>query len=249
MQKSDGSNTYTYFADDIACHKYKVDQGACMMIDIWGSNHHGHVARMKAAMSSIGIDPDKLNILLYQNVRVKNGEEIIKMSKREGNFVMLADVIRYGVGPDAFKYFILSQNNNTPIDFDVKLASDKSEKNPVYYIQYAFARISSLLEKANVSKEEKPNYNLLKSEKELELITTLIKFPDIVSEVSNNYSLQLLARYAFDLANVFHNFYSQCRVLDEEEELKNARLALIKATKIVLKSTLSICGINAPEKM
>ena len=108
LQKSDGSNTYTYFADDIACHKYKIDQGACMMIDIWGSNHHGHVARMKAAMSSIGIDSDKLNILLYQNVRVKNGEEIIKMSKREGNFVMLADVIKFGVGPDVFKYFILS---------------------------------------------------------------------------------------------------------------------------------------------
>ncbi len=249
LQKSDGSNTYTYFADDIACHKYKIDQGAIKMIDIWGSNHHGHIARMKSAMTAIGVDPNKLEILLYQNVRVKNGEEIIKMSKREGNFIMLADVIKYGVGSDVFKYYILSQNCNTPIDFDLELAKDKSEKNPVYYIQYAYARICSILRKAGKFNATAININILEEESELELIKIIAQFPDIINETSKTYAVQLIAQYSYSLATSFHNFYSKCRVLDEEEKLKNARLALITATKIVLNTSLSICGISTPERM
>lgn len=257
LRKSDAGKTLTYFADDIACHKYKVDQGADMMIDLWGSNHHGHIARMKAAMQAIGIDPHRLQILLYQNVRIKNGEEIIKMSKREGNFVLLADVIKFGVGADVFKYFVLNQNNNTPFDFDVKLAMEKSEKNPVYYVQYAYARINSILRKANDGKggqgifkdAQDINYELLKHPRELALIKELVKLPDIVKQAGSDLQMQAFPHYAYRVASLFHEFYNDCQVIGEKNEIEKARLALVEATRIVLKKVLDICDITAPEKM
>lgn len=251
LRKSDGRETLTYFADDIACHKYKVDQGADIMIDVWGANHHGHVARMHAAMQAIGIDAKNLRVVLYQNVRIKNGEEIIKMSKREGNFVLLSDVIKHGVGADVFKYFVLNQNNNTPMDFDVKLAMEKSEKNPVYYVQYAHARICSILKKAKVAKPDMANVeiNRLKHPRELALIKELLLFPDLVSGALKDYQMQVFPHYAHRVASLFHEFYNDCRVIGEEKELEKARLALVEATKIVLKNSLSICDIGSPEKM
>jgi arginyl-tRNA synthetase len=251
LRKSDGLATYTYFADDIACHKYKIDQGADLMIDIWGANHHGHVSRMKAAMQSIGVDSNKLKIILYQNVRVKNGEEIIKMSKREGNFILLSDVIKYGVGADAFKYYVLAQNNNTPIDFDVHLAKDKSDKNPVYYIQYAHARICSLLKKSNQKKAAFVEAELenLQSEEELRLIKELIKFPDIIEQASSDFQMQIFPRYAYNLASLFHEFYNKHHIIGEDSSLEKSRLLLCYATKIVIKNTLTIMDITAPDKM
>lgn len=249
LQKSDGKKTLTYFADDIACHKYKIDQGANIMIDIWGAGHHGHIARMKAAMQAININPEKLQIILYQNVRIKNGDEIMKMSKREGNFVLLSDVLKHGVGPDVFKYFILSQNNNTPLDFDVKLAMDKSEKNPVYYVQYAYARICSIIKKAGGVKGDKGNLRVLKHPREIALIKELLMFPDIVDQAHNDYQMQVFPHYAHKLAGLFHEFYNDCHVIGEKKELEKARLALVNATKIVLYNVLKICDISAPEKM
>lgn len=249
LRKSDGQGTLTYFADDIACHKYKIDQGADIMIDVLGPGHHGHIERMKASMKALGVDPDRLKIVMYQNVRIKNGEEVIKMSKRQGNFILLRDVIKSGVGSDAFKYIILSQNNNTPIDFDIKLAKDKSEKNPVYYIQYAHARISSILAKVKNSKNQEIDVRIFKEESEIALLNELIKFKDIVSDTVEDYELQRLPRYAYSLATKFHDFYTNCRVLESKNDLKNARIALVIGTKNILQTVLKLCSISAPEKM
>ena len=251
LRKSDSAKTLTYFADDIACHKYKTDQGAYLMIDIWGSNHHGHIPRMKASMSALGISPERLQVILYQNVRIKNGEDIIKMSKREGNFVLLADVIKHGIGADVFKYFILNQNNNTPMDFDAKLAMDKSEKNPVFYVQYAYARISSIIKKSRTKSNDLNNadLSLLTHSREQALIKELVKFPDLVEEALLDQQMQVFPHYAHKLASMFHEFYNDCRVIGEDKKLEKARMGLVIATKTVLKNVLDICDITAPEKM
>lgn len=250
LRKSDAGKTLTYFADDIACHKYKIDQGADLIIDFLGPNHHGHIARMKAAMQAIGIDPNRLQILMYQQVRVKNGDEIIRMSKREGNFILLADVMKFGVGADVFKYFVLNQNNNTPFDFDVKLAMERTEKNPVYYVQYAYARINSIIKKApKTSVGGTIDLSLLSHPRELALIKELIKLPDLIFKAASDLQMQVFPHYAHRLASLFHEFYNDCRVLGEEKELEAARISLIIATKIVLKKVLDICDISAPEKM
>ncbi len=249
LRKSDGQGTLTYFADDIACHKYKIDKGADIMIDVLGPGHHGHIERMKASIKALGYDPNRLKIIMYQNVRIKNGEEIIKMSKRQGNFILLRDVIKSGVGADAFKYIILSQNNNTPIDFDIKMAKDKSEKNPVFYIQYAHARISSILAKADNNKQKKIDVTIFKEKSEIALLNEIIKFKDIVYDTASDFELQRLPRYAYRVATKFHDFYANCRVLEAEADLKEARIALITATKHVLCAVLKICSISTPEKM
>lgn len=249
LQKSDQESAYTYFADDIAYHMKRYDKGYDLIIDVWGSNHHGHVPRMTSALKSLGIKKEQLKVLLYQFVRIKNGDELIKMSKRAGNFVTLGQVLGGGVSPDAFKYFILSQNLNTPIDFDVKLASEKTEKNPVYYIQYAHARICSILRKAGDTGSKKPDLTLLKTDKELDLLKALIEWPDIVEEIPHNFQTQALPHYAYKIASLFHDFYTNCQVLSEDKKLTCARTHLILATKIVLSNVLLICGISVPEKM
>lgn len=249
LRKSDGEKTLTYFADDIACHKYKVDQGADRMLDFLGPNHHGHIVRMKAAMQAIGIDPNRLEIIMYQNVRVKNGEEIIKMSKREGNFVLLADVMKFGVGSDVFKFFVLNQNNNTPFDFDIKLAMEKSEKNPVFYVQYAYARINSLIKKAKAVSFDEADLSLLKHPKELSLIKELARFPELLVQAEQDMQMQIFPHYATNISSMFHEFYNDCRVIGESPEIESARLALVEATKIVLKNVLDICDVAAPDRM
>lgn len=249
LQKSDQGATYTYFADDIAYHMRRYDEGIDLIVDIWGSNHHGHVPRMVSALKSLGIKEKQLKVLLYQWINIKNGGELVKMSKRMGNFVTLKQLFEGGVSPDAFKYFILAQNSNTPIDLDIKLASDKTEKNPVYYIQYAHARICSILRKTGEASLGKPDLTLLKTDKELNLLKALIEWPDIVEEISNNFQIQALPHYAYRIASLFHDFYTNCQVLTEDKELSSARLDLIKATKIILNSVLKICGISTPEKM
>jgi len=250
LRKSDEDSTFTYFTDDIAYHMARYDEKVDLIVDVWGANHHGHIGRMYSALKALGISEEKLKIYLYQYIRLKNGEEIVKMGKRFGNFVTLRQVIEGGVSADAFKYFILSQNPNTPFDFDIKLATEKSEKNPVFYVQYAHARICSILRKAGENQDfDNADLSILKNEKELALIKALTLWPDIVLDSLQNLQVQTLPHYAYKIASLFHDFYTNCPVLDSENETKKARLALIFATKILLSNVLTICGISAPEKM
>lgn len=250
LVKSDGKSL-TYFADDIAYHLDKLERGNQLLIDVWGANHHGHIPRFKAAMKAVGAKEDKIQILLYQYIRLKKAGKTASMGKRLGNFVTLREVIKSGVAPDAFKYFILAQNNNTPFDFDLKLAADTSEKNPVFYIKYAHARICSILKKAGdiSTPEDGADFKLLSDPKEVALYKELVKFPEILNETSENFQVQALPHFAHKIAGLFHDFYANCQVITEDKKLTASRLSLIIATKYILANTLDICGIEAPESM
>ena len=250
----------TYFASDVAYHLDKVSRGYDLMINGWGADHLGYKTRLMAAAKVLGFDK-KLKIIVGQFVRlVENGKEI-KMSKRGGTFVALEDLISE-VGPDVARFFFLMKSVDTHIDFNSDLAKEQSEKNPVYYIQYAHARICSILRKCKMQKSKCKitikNLKLLTHPNELELIRQLIRFPEIVEDTAKDYQIQRIPQYALDLATVFHQFYRDCRVLRSPEgakedrvgeKLSNARLALVLATKTVLKNTLNLMGISAPEKM
>jgi arginyl-tRNA synthetase len=256
--KSTGEKTY--FGSDIAYHKNRLERGFERLIDVWGADHHGDVARVKGAAQALGFG-DKLDILITQLVRViKDGKEM-RMSKRAGTYVSMDDLLDE-VGKDVTRFFFLMHSADTHMNFDLDLAKEKSEKNPVYYVQYAHARIASILSRfarsgvagrkadETVKSETAGKSELLKHPKERTLIFELLKFPDIISEISKNYAVHHLPQYAMGLADKFHNFYEECRVIDEENlEMTAARLELVKAAKIVLAETLRLMGISAPEKM
>ncbi|MEI8143229.1 MAG: arginine--tRNA ligase [Candidatus Berkelbacteria bacterium] len=248
LVKSDAGKTLTYFANDISYHLDKIGRGFDKIIDVWGANSSGHIPRMKAAMKALGYSEDILEIVLYQFIRLTKAGKSFSMGKRLGNFVTLKEVIEAGVQPDAYKYFILSQNLNTPFDFDIDLAADRSEKNPVFYIKYAHARICSILAKTGEDAAG-ADLSLLTNEKEVSLMKEIIKFPEIVSEVAIDFQVQSLPHYAYKIAKLFHDFYGSCRIVDEAVEIRTARLALILATKSVLKNVLNLCSIEAPDKM
>jgi len=261
--KSDEEKNYTYFANDIAYHVDKIERGVDKLVDVWGANHFGHIPRMKASLSALDYSDEILNIVVYQYVRLKKSGESMSMGKRLGNFVTLRQVIEAGVEADAFKYFILSQNPNTPFDFDIELAADKSDKNPVYYIKYAHARIASVQQKAKSDPtspfglcgagegivREEIDWNLLENQKEVALYKELIKFPELIFDVSADFQIQAIPHFAYKIAVLFNDFYESCPILRAEENVKSARIGLIEATKIVLKNSLSILGIEAPERM
>jgi len=245
--KSDGQKTY--FGSDIAYHKEKLDRGFDKLIDIWGADHHGEVARTKGALDALGYEK-KLDIILTQFVRVlKDGKEM-KMSKRAGTYVSVDDLIDE-VGCDATRFFFLMHSADTHMNFDLDLAKEKSEKNPVYYVQYAHARISSILRKAeSLNLTFNVRSVLTLNVRERALVFELLKFPDLVEEISQNYAIHYLPQYAMRLADKFHSFYDECRVIDEENlELTAQRLEIVKAVKIVLAEVLRLMGISAPEKM
>lgn len=248
IQKSDGG--YTYFTADIVYHKIKFESGADPIIDVFGSNHHGHVPRLQAAVAALGFDPKQLKVVLYQYVRVKRGEEVVKMSKRAGNFITAREVLDE-VGVDAFRFYLLRFAPQTHIDFDLKLLKEQSNKNPVFYVQYAHARMSNILNKAHkVVEPQSLDYSQLKDQHELNLIKHLLYFPDLVLELSQNLQVHKLTEYSITLADLFHKFYECCPVLQAgEENLVNARLALVKAAKITLYNTLNLLGVSAPERM
>ena len=258
--KADGEPTY--FASDVAYHLDKVSRKYDLMINGWGADHWGYKTRLRAAARVLGF-AQKLKIVVGQFVRlVEKGREV-KMSKRGGTFVTLKELIEE-VGPDVSRFFFLMKSVDTHIDFDLDLAKEQSEKNPVYYVQYAHARICSILRKCKIRspkskitpKQNKfatgpaiQNLKLLNHLIELELIKQLIKLPEIVEDTARDYQVQRLPQYVLDLATSFHQFYRDCRVLTETRSLLEARLALVLATKIVLKNTLDLMGISAPEKM
>ena len=254
VKKSDGS--YTYFANDIAYHRLKFQEGYDLVIDILGANHHGHVPRLKGAVSALGYDPSKFHVILYQWVRFKRGGKSVAMSKRSGTFITAEEMLRE-VGRDAVRFFILMHDANSHIDFDLDLARKKSKENPVYYVQYANARICSILTKAKRqttnAKIDYPlpttHYQLLTTNYELDLIKQITRLPELVEDIGQSFAVHRLTTYAIELADSFHKFYENCQVLGTGGDLESARLSLILATKIALFNTLKLLGVSAPEKM
>jgi len=249
LVRSDGSPTY--FASDIAYHYNKfLERKFDQVIDIWGADHQGHVPRMKAVLKALGSDPERFKVIICQLVTLRRGKEIVKVSKRSGDIITLKEVIDE-VGPDACRFIFLSRSADSQMDFDIELAKRQSADNPVYYVQYAHARIASILQLANQREIDcsQGDVSLLTTEPELTLIRRLILLPEIVEQVAITLEPHHLPYYAQDLATVFHSFYKQCRVVSEDEALTKARLKLVKATKIALAKVLQLMGMSAPEKM
>ena len=240
----------TYFAADIAYHKNKYDRGFKRVINIWGADHHGHVARMKRSMDAIGYNGDDLTILLMQLVRLYQNGEVVRMSKRTGQYVTLQELIE-DVGKDAARYFFIMRNPDSHLDFDLDLAKQQSSDNPVYYVQYAHARINSILTATGkaVPKAADCDLTLLTEESELELIRKIANLPTEIVYAAQELEPYRMARYATDLATLFHSFYNSCRVLTDDEALRDARLVLVNATRITLRNVLTLLGVSAPERM
>lgn len=246
--KSDGS--YTYLTPDIAYHLNKLDRGYEYLVDLLGADHHGYINRMKGAIQALGYNSDQLNIDIIQMVRMMENGEVVKMSKRTGNAVTIKDLIE-DIGVDATRYFFVSKAANTPFDFDLSLAKSKSNENPVYYAQYAHARMMSILNQAKLANIEiASNYELLTNPKEIELLKHINEFRNEIIESAKARSPHKITNYIHRLAQLFHSFYNDCYVIDENnKELSSQRLALVKATQITLRNALDLIGVSAPEKM
>lgn len=248
--KNDG--TYTYLTPDISYHRDKFERGHDILINIWGADHHGYIPRMKAAIEALGYDREKLEVEVIQLVHLfKNGEKM-KMSKRTGKAVTMRDLVEE-VGLDAVRYFFAMRSPDTHMDFDLDLAVSQSNENPVYYAQYAHARICSILRQAaeqGINFEEGTDYSLLKAEKTIELLKKLGDFPGVVADAAAKRTPHRVANYINELASTFHSFYNAEKVLDMENmELTKARLSLIKAVRLTMKNALKLIGVSAPEKM
>jgi arginyl-tRNA synthetase len=248
--KQDGS--YTYLTPDIAYHKDKLDRGFEKLINIWGADHHGYIPRMKAAIQSLGYAEDALEVEIIQLVHLyKNGEKM-KMSKRTGKAVTMRDLVDE-VGLDAVRYFFAMRSSDTHMDFDLDLAVSESNENPVFYAQYAHARINSILragEEQGILVDTSADFSLVGSEKEIDLLKKLGEFPQAVAEAAVKRVPHRITNYIYELASAFHSFYNADKVLDSEQpERTKARLALIKAVKITLRNALALIGVSAPEKM
>ena len=247
--RSDGSPTY--FASDIAYHYNKfLERKFDRVINIWGADHQGHVSRMKAVVGALGVNPERLEVIISQMVTLRRGNELIRISKRSGDIITLREVLDE-VGVDACRFFFLSRSADSQMDFDLELAKRESSENPVYYVQYAHARIASILRLAQQRgiNYEDGDVSLLSKEPELILIRKMLLLPEIIEIVANTLEPHHLTYYAQDLATVFHSFYKQCRVISRNEALTKARLKLVEAAKVVLAKTLHLMGMAAPEKM
>lgn len=241
----------TYLAADIAYHHNKYERGFDRLINIWGADHHGYVCRVKAAMEALGHDPEKLTVLLLQMVALYRNGELVKMSKRTGKSVTLNELIEE-VGTDAARYFFLMRSLDSQLDFDLDLAKKKSNDNPVYYIQYAHARICSIFrqaEETGLSLGKEPKLDLLTDESEVALIKKIEEYPEVVERAARDYAPQQIARYSYELAALFHSFYNKCRIMGVGEDLGEARLALVTVTAQVIRHSLGILGVSAPEHM
>jgi arginyl-tRNA synthetase len=260
LKKADGD--FTYFAADIAYHKDKFDRGFDRVINIWGADHHGYVARMKAAAAALG-HPGQLDIVIGQLVTLLRDGEVVRMSKRTGEMVTFEELLDE-VGADAARYFFLRRSNDQPLDFDIGLAKEQNSENPVFYVQYAHARICSILRKATgvaadaeidvedaVRRLAPAGVDLtpLVTDPELTLIRKIAEFPEVVEVAAEQLSPHKLPHYAEDLAATFHQFYTLCRVVTGDAGLTAARLALADATRLTLARALALVGVGAPERM
>lgn len=248
--KNDGS--YTYLTPDIAYHNDKFERGFDKLINVWGADHHGYIPRMKAAMEALGYNPDNLEVEIIQLVHLYKDGEKMKMSKRTGKAVTMRDLIEE-VGLDGVRYFFAMRSADTHLDFDLDLAVSQSNENPVYYAQYAHARICSILrqgEEQGFTVEKNAKYDLIKAEKEIEVLKKIGDFPAVIAEAAEKRIPHRITNYINDLASTFHSFYNAEKVLDKDNvELTKARLALIKSVQITLKNALALIGVSAPEKM
>ncbi len=244
----------TYFASDIAYHMDKLDRGFERVIDIWGADHHGYIPRVKAALNALGCDVNKLDVLLVQFAILYRGGEKVPMSTRSGSFVTLRE-LRDEVGKDAARFFYVLRKCEQHMDFDLDLAKSQSSDNPVYYIQYAHARICSVFRQINekqISHDEKmgsENLSLLIENHETALVTSLAKYPEILEKAALNEEPHQLAHFLRDLANELHTYYNAHQFIVDDEKLRNARLTLIKAAQHVLRNALELLGVSAAEKM
>ena len=241
----------TYLAADIAYHDDKYRRGYGRLINIWGADHHGYVARVKASMAALGHDPEELTVLLLQMVSLYRDGALVKLSKRTGETVTLRELMEE-VGVDAARYFFLMRSLDSQLDFDLDLATKKSNENPVYYIQYAHARISSIFrqaDEAGIAVRDGAELELLTDETEIALIKKIAAYPEEIARAAAEFAPQRIARYSHELAGAFHSFYNKCRIVGQEPPLASARLALVLATGRVIRHSLSVLGVSAPEKM
>ena len=244
----------TYFASDIAYHYNKfIQRDFEGVVNIWGADHQGHVARMKSAVSALGIEPQRLTVLITQMVSLKRGQEVVRASKRTGEFVTLRELADE-VGLDACRYFFLARSPATQMEFDLELAKEESAENPVYYVQYAHARNAGIL---NLSRSRQIDWSqgdvaLLVHPSELSLIRSMLRLPELVAQMARTLEPHHLPHYATELATAFHWFYENCRVIsshDEDNELTLARLKLVESAQIVFRRALELMGMSAPERM
>ncbi|WP_026907753.1 arginine--tRNA ligase [Paucisalibacillus globulus] len=250
LVKNDGA--FTYLTPDIAYHQNKLNRGFDKLINVWGADHHGYIPRMKAAIQALGYEAKKLDVEIIQMVNLFDGGEKLRMSKRTGNAVSLRELMDE-VGIDAVRYFFVARSNDSQLDFDVELARSQSNDNPVYYVQYAHARICTMLNQAEakgIEFKQTFDSSLLTSEKELDLLKKMGEFPQVIVDAADKHAPQKITQYVFDLASLLHSFYNAEKVLDTDNlELTNARMALMKAVRTTIANSLKLIGVNAPEKM
>jgi len=241
---------YTYFAADIAYHLNKFERGFDRVIDVWGADHHGYIPRVKGALAAAGLDPERLTVALVQFAVLYRDGQKASMSTRAGEYVTLRD-LRAEVGNDAARFFYVLRKSDQHLDFDLDLAKSQSNDNPVYYIQYAHARVCSVLNAWGGAESDLPKADARRLEhpQELALLRRIAEFPETVANAARDLAPHLIAYYLKDLAADLHGLYVACQFLVEDDELKRARLALIAATRQVLKTGLALLGVSAPEKM
>ena len=244
----------TYLAADIAYHKNKYERQFKKLINIWGADHHGYVARVKAAMAALGLDPNQLEILLLQMVSLFRNGELVKMSKRTGQAITLNELIEE-VGTDAARYFFIMRSLDTQLDFDLDLAKSHSNENPVYYIQYANARIFSIYKQVAENGDvfdmtwKNTKWDKLKEERELALIKKMAAYPEEIRKAAADREPHRIAHFVYEMAGLFHAFYNNCHIIQSDKELEEARLALVTAVQITIANCLAVLGISAPETM
>jgi arginyl-tRNA synthetase len=249
--KSDGE--LTYFAADIAYHRNKFERRFTKLINVWGADHHGYVARLKAAMQGLGYDAGRLQVVLVQMVQLTRGGEPVRMGKRTGEFVSLEEVLQE-VGPDAARFFFLLRKSDSHLDFDLDLAKQQSSENPVFYVQYAHARIASIFEQAGrngiaIDAREAVPLDRLALAEELELIRRMIQVDDVLEDSVRELEPHRLAFYLLEFAGEFHRYYNRYRVISEDVDLSRARLLLLENVQKTIRRGLDILGVAAPMKM
>ncbi|HIS29330.1 MAG TPA: arginine--tRNA ligase [Candidatus Avamphibacillus intestinigallinarum] len=250
LVKKDGS--YTYLTPDIAYHKNKLERGYDQIVNVWGADHHGYIARMRAAIQALGYPAEKMDVKIIQMVNLLESGEKVKMSKRAGKAVALRELVEE-VGVDAVRYYFITRSNDSQLDFDVELARSQSNDNPVFYVQYAHARICTMLKQAEAKGfDVNGAYDAshLTKEKELDLLKELGAFPQVIEDAAQKFTPQKITQYVFNVATLLHSFYNAEKVLDESNvALTSARIALMKAVRITLQNGLKLIGVSAPEKM
>ena len=245
----------TYLASDVAYHRNKFERGFDILVDIWGPDHHGYIARTKAAMAALGYAPERLHVLIYQVVRLLRSGEYVMGGKRKGDIILLSELVEQ-VGKDAARYFFLLRSSDSDLNFDLDLAVKESPDNPVYYVQYAHARIASILRTAEekgiaIPDPQATDLSPLVGDAEISLIRRLTDYSEEIATAAELFEPHRLTRYAQDMAREFHIFYDRCPVLKEgtQPEIRDARLVLVAAAKITLRNVLTLLGVSAPERM